>query len=140
MTRNRLRTEPDYRHARPWNIASSLFAAAPMVACIGLVVWLSYRTGAMLLGIGLTIGSIPVSVSAAWVCRHIGNRYLRFDRRDLDAVPYAQMQEVAYSMWRAHPGTDAPCAFEGAARRWIARGQLPDWFTLNTNTTTRGGE
>ena len=138
MTRNPMRTEPDYRTADRWRIAGNLLGGAAAInAAVGVPAWSAvFRPGPMgvLLATGLVVGVTVTGLVGFVACRVIAHRYLRYDRTDLDAVPYQQMRQVAYSMWQARHGADAPCAYEHAARRWIARGQLPGWFTLNTNT------
>ena len=134
MTRNPIRTEPDYRTSRRFTTAGNLLGiAAAANAALGVPAWFTMlRPVGLIVVTGVVVGITLASLLGFVMCRVIADRYLRYDRSDLDAVPYQEMQKVAYSMWRARHGTDAPCVFEDAARRWIARGQLPDWFTLDT--------
>ena len=138
MTRNPTRTEPNYRTAHRFTIAGNLLGiAAATNAALGVPAWSTMlRPGpvGLLVVTGLVVGITLAGLVGFVVCRVIANRYLRYDRSDLDAVPYDQMREVAYSMWHAQRSTDAPCVYEHAARRWIARGQLPNWLTLNDKT------
>ena len=130
------RTEPNFTAGRRFAWAAHIIEIASRVvgllALVGLpTVLFTLGLARFRTGLAITVGLLLCGLAARTICATLAVRMLSFDRRDLDAVPYPTAWDTACSMWRAAGGTGHPDDFEEAARRWVARGEFPDWLYLN---------